>query len=288
MGADFAQEFPFARALYEEADRVLGWSVSTLSFEGPQETLNDTRYTQPALFVHSVAAAEMLREHGVHPDVVAGHSLGEYAALVAAGTLRFGDGLCLVSERAAAMAEAAAAQPGTMAAVVGLDCEAVSAAIAGIDGVVAANYNAPDQVVISGTLLGVQTAGETLSALGAKRVLPLKVSGAFHSPLMGPAAHRFKKTLDTIELCDARVPVIPNVTAEPTQDRGRIRDLLVEQITSPVQWTNTMRCLASLGVGTCYETGPGKVLQGLMRRAEPDIVVKSGGSVNDIRACTQK
>lgn len=284
MGADLFAEFPLARRVYEESDAVLGWPLSEMSFSGPAEVLNDTRRTQPAVFVHSVAAFTVLKDIGLAPDMVAGHSLGEYAALFAAGALDLSTSLKLVDARASAMAAAAAKTPGTMAAVVGLDPQTVENALSGIQGVVAANFNGPDQVVISGTAEGVEEAGRVLFGLGAKRVLPLKVSGAFHSPLMADAATKVSAALSRETISEPGIPVIPNVTAAPTRDPALLRRLLVEQITGPVRWAQTVRALESAGCVRCYEVGPGKVLQGLVKRVAPAISVAGAGTALEIRA----
>ncbi|HOM56975.1 MAG TPA: ACP S-malonyltransferase [Candidatus Latescibacteria bacterium] len=284
MGADLFAEFLAARRTYEDADALLGWPVTSMSFAGPAETLNDTRYTQPAVFVHSMAVFEILRQHGIRPDVVAGHSLGEYAALCASGALEFGAALRLVAARAAAMADVASRKPGTMAAVVGLDERTVEKSVEGLRDVVVANYNAPDQVVISGAEEAVRNAGTALSEWGAKRIVPLKVSGAFHSPLMAEAARVFADALEREEISTPGIPVIPNVTARRTTDPEEIRSLLVEQITSPVRWTDTVRALASSGSATCFEVGPGRVLQGLVRRIAPSITTTTVGTTAEIRA----
>ncbi len=284
MGADLFAEFPAARRRYEDADALLGWSVTSTSFEGPAETLNDTRYTQPAVFVHSMAVFEILREHGIHPDVAAGHSLGEYAALCASGALEFGAALRLVAARAAAMADAASRMPGTMAAVVGLDERTVEKGVEGLSDVVVANYNAPDQVVISGAEDAVKNAGGVLSELGAKRIIPLKVSGAFHSPLMAEAARVFAVALEREKISTPGIPIVPNVTAIPTTAPEEIRSLLVEQITRPVRWTDTVRALASSGCTSWCEVGPGRVLQGLLKRIAPSITTTTVGNTAEIRA----
>ena len=289
MGADLVAAFPTARALYERADELLGWSVSEVSFNGPAEQLSDTRYAQPALYVQSVAAGRVLLERGVKADFFAGHSLGEYSALALAGALSFEDGLRLVSVRGAAMAEAGRDRKrvgvsGTMAAIIGLDEKTVVDALSGIEGAVPANFNAPDQIVISGTIAGVAAASEKLTALGANRVVPLKVSGAFHSPLVAPAAQRMREALAWTEVRKPQAPVVANVTGRPTTDPDEIRDLLVRQITSPVRWTDSVRTLVQEGVTRCYEVGPGKVLQGLARRIERSLEVFGAGTAGELRA----
>jgi len=284
MGGDLVAAFPAARQLYADADRLLGWSVADLSFGGPAERLNDTRYTQPALFVHSVAAGRVLLEAGARPVALAGHSLGEYSALALAGALSFEDGLHLVARRGAAMAEAATTSPGTMAAVLGLDADAVAEALAGMPDVVPANLNAPDQVVISGSVEGVRLAMERLAALGPKRIVPLRVSGAFHSPLMASAAEKVRAALDEVAIKRPLVPIVANVTGGPTTDPSEIRELLVRQITSPVRWTESVRTLAALGVRVCYEVGPGKVLQGLIRRIDRELEAIGAGTAAELNA----
>ena len=268
MGADLVERHLRAREIYAEADAVLGWSLSDVSFQGPEERLKDTRYTQPALFVHSFVCGTLLGEKGIAPDYLAGHSLGEYSALALAGAIPFAEGLRLVVRRAQCMAEAGTIAPGAMAAVIGLDDEVVESAVEGIDDVVVANLNAPGQVVISGSEAGIAEASRALQDAGAKRVLPLQVSGAFHSPLMEPAVKDYADAVMAAQFVAAGKPVIANVTARPVTDPDEIRDLLVRQMISPVRWTESVRTLASLGVDTAYEVGPGNVLQGLVRRIE--------------------
>jgi [acyl-carrier-protein] S-malonyltransferase len=284
MGADLVEAFPTARALYDEADSILDWSVSELCFGEPSDQLNDTRYTQPALYVHSVAAGTVLKEAGIQPDYAAGHSLGEYSALALAGAFTFADGLRLVVRRANAMADAGKENPGTMAAIIGLDAQVVADALADIDGAVPANLNAPDQIVISGTVEGVGAGCERLSEMGAKRVVPLTVSGAFHSPLVAPAADSLREALAETDIRTADIPVIANVTAEPVTQPDNIRELLARQITSPVRWTEVVRALVAAGVTTGYEVGPGKVLQGLARRIDRAVKVQSAGTADDLNS----
>ena len=286
MGADLHDTFKSVRNLYAEADNTLGWSVSDLSFKGPAEKLNDTRYTQPALFVHSVAAGRLLFEEGITPAFAAGHSLGEYSALCLAGAFEFADGLRLVAERARCMADTGKKNPGAMAAVIGLDDEIVEKTIADIDGVVPANYNSPGQIVISGAAEGVRSASDRLSEVGAKRVVPLKVSGAFHSVLMADTTEEFRAAVESAPMKNADIPVIANVTAEPVTLVADIRELLVRQVTSPVRWTQSVQRLAAEGVDTAYEAGPGSVLRGLVRRIERGIGVKPAGTSEDIAALT--
>jgi [acyl-carrier-protein] S-malonyltransferase len=284
MGVDLIDAFESARATYEEADDILDWSVADLCANGPSEKLNDTRFTQPALFVHSVAAGRVLLEAGIKPDYVAGHSLGEYSALAIAGAFSFADGLRLVVARALAMADAGTDSSGTMAAIIGLDSEAVNSVLKDIDGVVPANFNAPDQIVISGTTAGVEAASSALANAGAKRVVALSVSGAFHSPLMQAAQGALESAVNAVDIRAPRVPVVANVTATATDEPARIRDLLIRQITSPVRWTESVQALAKIGVTLGYEVGPGKVLQGLARRIDRALKVVGAGTVEDLQA----
>ena len=287
MGRDLWERYPAARALFEEADEALGFSLSELCFNGPEEELKQTAVTQPAVFVHSVAAWRLLAARGAEPACTAGHSLGEYSALVAAGALEFAEGLQLVKRRGELMQQAGAERPGTMAAIIGLDDEQVvelcqQAAEAGI--VVPANFNAPGQLVVSGEEAGVARLGELANEAGAKRVIPLPVSGAFHSPLMEPAARQMEGLLRQAALQAPRVPVITNVTARPLEDPEELRQNLVDQITQPVRWTESIQCLSGMGIGTALEIGPGAVLKGLARRIERKLEVHSAGQAEEIEA----
>lgn len=261
---------PAARPRFEAARSVLGPELLDAMTAGPLDMLTQTRFAQPAIFLTSVAAADLLAEHGMTPDAVAGHSLGEYAALVVCGALDFTDGLALVRARAEAMQAACDRAPGTMAAVLGLDADAVAQACADAEsaGIVdVANINGAGQVVISGSPEGVAAAGVNAKAAGAKRVMPLTVGGAFHSRLMQPAEDALSAVLDGTAF---RAPVrtfIPNVTGEPLADPDAIRDALKRQLTAPVQWARTMATLAEAGVRTAVEVGPGKILTGMAKRA---------------------
>lgn len=268
MGKDLYNASARARDRFEEANNILGFDISNIMFEGSDEELKETRVTQPAIFLHSVILAECLGE-AFEPDMVAGHSLGEFSALVAAGALQFGDGLRLVSARANAMQKACELQPSTMAAVLGLDNKTVEDICNKIEGiVVAANYNCPGQLVISGEVPAVETACAALGEAGARRALMLPVGGAFHSPLMEPAR---EELAHAIAIADIQVPCCPiyqNVSAEPTLDPELIRQQLVAQLTAPVRWTQTMQTMMADGATEVTEVGPGKVLQGLFKKVD--------------------
>lgn len=265
----YRKGLPGVREIYEEASEVLGYDIGKISFEGPEEKLKQTVHTQPAIMVHSVAAAEALRNEGISPDFAAGHSLGEYSALVIAGAMTFADALKVVKVRAESMQRAGETRPGTMAAVMGLTPEAVrkacqKASKAGI--VQPANYNAPDQTVISGEQEGVREAGAYCMEAGAKRVISLKVHGAFHSPLMESAVEPLRNSLRRIDLTQATVPVVSNVTARPAVRPEEIRELLGLQIVYPVRWAESMLELDRMGTTLYIECGPGSVLCGLLKR----------------------
>ena len=270
MGRELAELSPAARRTFELADRVLGWGVSELCWNGPAEQLEDTRQTQPCLVATSLAALAALRERlDPRPEFVAGHSVGEYAALVAAGVLSPEDSLRLVGRRATLMADQDAR--GGMAAVLGMDRDSVAPVVAGLeDDVVVANDNAPGQVVISGTDAALARAADALRAAGAKRVVPLAVSGPFHSPFMDPVAAELARAFADVTWHDASPPVVGNVTAEPLTDAAGIRAALAEQVRSPVEWVRSVRRMADAGVDTFVECGPGGVLNGMVRRIAPD------------------
>ena len=287
MGKDLYESFPRVRELYERANRRLGFDLAGLCFEGPEEKLNQTVNTQPAIFVHSVAAWYLLEEKGFAPSVAAGHSLGEYSALVAAGFLSFEEGLSLVGLRGALMQQAGEKAPGTMAAIIGLEDDAVEQLCrqAG-DTVVPANYNAPGQVVVSGSVAGVAKAMELARQAGARLVKELRVSGAFHSPLMQYAAAAMKERLDRASIQPGNRPVVPNVTARAETNPEAVRRLLVEQITSPVRWSDSMRAIIGSGVIRFVEAGPGSVLSGLCRRIEREADTTTAGKAEEIRQFT--
>ncbi|MFH1569738.1 MAG: ACP S-malonyltransferase [Gemmatimonadota bacterium] len=271
------------RELFDQADQVLGLPLTRLCFEGPAEELAQTAVTQPAVFVHSVAATRLLVAGGVHPSCAAGHSLGEYSALVAAGVLDFGDALQLVGERARLMQQAGEAAPGKMAAVIGLEDDAVVRLCAEVgEAVVPANFNAPGQVVVSGEAAAVDALAERARQAGAKRVIELPVSGAFHSPLMAPAARELEQRLRSVPMAPPRVPILTNVAADAVRDVEELRRQLIRQMTSPVRWTQILRRMVDMGVSRAAEVGPGSVLKGLGRRAAPELEVYPAGTTEDI------
>ena len=269
MGKQLYETSPEAKALFEKANEILGFRITDLMFNGTDEDLKQTKVTQPAIFLHSVILAKSLTEK---PDMVAGHSLGEFSALVANGTLSFEDGLRLVHARASAMQKACEANPSTMGAVLGLPDETVEKVLEEIDEVVVtANYNCPGQLVISGSNKGIEVACEKLKAAGAKRVLPLSVGGAFHSPLMEPAREELAKAIMGTTFSTPICPVYQNVNALPTSDPGEIKKNLIAQLTASVRWTQTVQHMVADGAEAFLEIGPGKVLQGLVKKITPEV-----------------
>lgn len=264
MGKDLFENSALAKELFEQANHILGFSITDVMFNGSAEDLKQTRVTQPAIFLHSVILVKVLGS-SFNPDMVAGHSLGEFSALVANGCLSFEDGLRLVSKRAQAMQEACEAQPSTMAAVLGLDDVTVEETCAATPGIVVpANYNCPGQLVISGELDAVNTACEALKAAGAKRALVLPVRGAFHSPLMEPARAELAAAIEQTHFSNPICPVYQNVTTTAVTDVDQIRQNLIAQLTAPVKWTQSVLQMAKDGASSYVEVGPGKVLQGLV------------------------
>lgn len=272
MGRALAEAFPEAREAFAQADEVLGDHLTELCFEGPEEALRETVNTQPAILTVSVAVVHILEEAGLPlPVIAAGHSLGEYSALVAAGVLTFTDGLSLVRKRGFAMQEAVPPGLGGMAAIIGLDSESVAALCVAVDNqahrvLQLANLNALDQVVVAGHRECVEAVVEAAESAGAKRAIPLAVSGPFHSRLMEPAGHQLESALEPVELGSFRFPVVSNVTGGPVTDSAEVKGLLVRQVASPVRWVDTMDALVAAGVEAAVEVGPGRVLSGLLRR----------------------
>lgn len=268
MGLDLYENAPLAQDLFEQANSILGFSITDIMFEGSADALKETKVTQPAIFLHSVILAKTLGD-AFQPDVVAGHSLGEFSALVANGTLNFEDGLKLVSQRALAMQSACELQAGTMAAVLGLEDGVVENACKATEGVVvAANYNCPGQLVISGEVEAINRACETLKAEGARRALVLPVGGAFHSPLMEPAREELAAAIENTTFNTPKCPIYQNVTASAVNDNTAIKNNLIAQLTAPVKWTQSVQQMLADGATTFTEVGPGKVLQGLVKKID--------------------
>ena len=265
--------YPSRKELFEKANEILGFRITDIMFEGEADDLKATKVTQPAIFIHSTILA---MEQAQQPDMVAGHSLGEFSALVAAGALSFEDGLRLVAARAAAMQKCCEKVPGTMAAVIKLEDSVIEDICAGIPGVVPANYNSPGQVVISGELSAVEEACAKLKEAGAKRALVLPVSGAFHSPLMEPARVELAKAIEATPFKAPRCPIYQNVTAAPTTDPEVIKENALKQLTSPVRWTQTVRNMIADGAARFVEIGPGTVLQGLVGRIATEEIAIEG------------
>lgn len=275
MGKDMYDGHAFARDRYAEAKEILGFDIADTMFSGSEDDLKQTKVTQPAIFLHSVILAEGMGE-AFDPAFVAGHSLGEFSALVAAGGLGFAEGLQLVSERALAMQDACEKTPSTMAAILGLEDSIVEEVCSHIEGiVVAANYNCPGQLVISGEVPAVEAACAVLSEAGARRALMLPVGGAFHSPLMEPARERLAIALEEADIRSPRCPIVQNVNATPETDPEVIRQNLIAQLTAPVRWTQTMEWFVAEGVNEVVEVGPGKVLQGLFKKVDRSLPTAS-------------
>ena len=275
MGLDLYEKSTEAKALFEAANGILGFSITDIMFSGTDEDLKQTKVTQPAIFLHSVILSKVLGKNFT-PQMVAGHSLGEFSALVANGTLSFEDGLQLVAKRAAAMQKACELQPGTMAAVLGLEDAKVEELCATIDGIVTpANYNCPGQLVISGELKAVEAACEKMKEAGAKKALILSVSGAFHSVLMKPAEEELAAAIEQTAFHKPLCPVYQNVTTTAVSDENAIKTNLIKQLTAPVKWTQSVQQMIADGATEFIEVGPGKVLQGLVKKINKEAVVAS-------------
>jgi len=275
MGKDIYDNNPKAKVLFDQANSILGFRITDVMFSGTADDLKQTKVTQPAIFIHSVAVA--LTNDSFSPQMVAGHSLGEFSSLVANKALFFEDALKLVAQRASAMQRACEINPSTMAAILGLDDQKVEEICASIkdEVVVAANYNCPGQLVISGSMKGIEIACEKLKAAGAKRALPLQVGGAFHSPLMEPAREELAKAIENTHFSNPVCPVYQNVNAQPATDVSVIKKNLIAQLTSPVRWTQSVQKMVSDGGTTFIECGPGKVLQGLVKKIAPQVEAAS-------------
>jgi len=275
MGKELYEQSALAKSYFEEANEILGFRITDVMFEGDAEALKQTEVTQPAIFIHSVIDA-LLNGDSFNPSMVAGHSLGEFSALVAAGVLTFKDGLKLVAQRAQAMQEACGLQRGTMAAVLGLEDAVVEKVCDSIDGVVvAANYNCPGQLVISGTYEAVEIACEKMKEAGAKRALILPVGGAFHSPLMAPAKEALASAIEATTFSSPKCPIYQNVSATAVSDSELIKDQLIAQLTAPVKWTQSVQKMIEGGATSFTEYGPGKVLQGLIKKIDRSAEVAS-------------
>ncbi len=273
MGKSLYEENPTAKALFEKANEQLGFRITDILFEGTEEELKQTKVTQPAIFLHSVILAKTTPDFA--PDMVAGHSLGEFSALVANGVLSFEDGLSLVFQRALAMQEACEINPSSMAAILGLEDQIVEQICSSIteEIVVAANYNCPGQLVISGSTKGIEIACELLKAAGAKRALPLPVGGAFHSPLMEPAREKLQKAIEETQFNTPICPIYQNVSTTAVTDVAEIKANLIAQLTAPVKWTQSVQQMVVDGATEFIECGPGKVLQGLVKKIYPEAIV---------------
>lgn len=275
MGKDMYENSLQAKEMFEKANEILGFRITDLMFEGTDEDLRQTKVTQPAIFLHSVILAKTLGDQ-FKPEMVAGHSLGEFSALVSAGALSFEDGLKLVFKRAMAMQKACEAEPSTMAAIVGLDDQVVEEVCASIsDVVVPANYNCPGQLVISGSFSGIDQACEKLTEKGAKRALKLSVGGAFHSPLMEPARAELAEAIKNTNVEKPVCPIFQNVNAKPFTDPAQIKENLIAQLTAPVRWTQTIQNMLEGGATSFLEIGPGKVLQGLIKKIDRQVEAES-------------
>lgn len=274
MGKDLYEASDVAKSLFQKANEVMGFDIAALMFDGSEEDLRRTDVTQPAIYIHSLVMAHLMGDF--QAGAVAGHSLGEFSALAAAGALSFEDGLRLVKLRAEAMQRACEVEPGTMAAILGLDDEKVEAVCSQIPGIVVpANYNCPGQLVISGAVPAVTEACEAMKAAGAKRALLLTVGGAFHSPLMEPARLDLQKAIEETPLVAPRCPIYQNVTASPSTDPVAIKNNLIAQLTAPVRWTQSVKQMSADGATHFTEVGPGKVLQGLVKKISPEAEVAS-------------
>lgn len=274
MGKDLYENYPVAKELFEQANEILGFRITDLMFNGTDEDLRQTKVTQPAIFLHSVILSKTIEDF--KPDMVAGHSLGEFSALVANQTLSFEDGLKLVYKRAMAMQKACEVEPSTMAAILGLDDEIVEKICAEIEEIVVpANYNSPGQIVISGSIKGIEIACQKLTEAGAKRAVKLAVGGAFHSPLMEPAKEELAKAINDTPFKNPVCPVYQNVTAQPATDPGEIKVNLIAQLTAPVKWTQTVKNMIADGATSFTEVGPGKVLQGLIKKVDRQMPTQS-------------
>jgi len=284
MGHDLFQETDLGKSYFDVANAIMDVDIQRIIFDGPEETLKQTQYTQPAIYIVSVIIGELLKEKGIKPTCAAGHSLGEYSALALAGAFDFKTGLELVKVRAKGMQNAGTTHPGTMAAVIGMDDDKVKALCNGYDGgiVVAANFNAKGQVVISGETDAVRAIMPEMKEAGAIKVVELNVSGAFHSPLMTPAKEALMNKLASIDIQDSEIPVYTNVSASPVSSANDIRQSLIDQLENPVQWHESISQMVKDGIASAVEVGPGRVLQGLCRRIDRSLNMNGVESLEQI------
>jgi len=283
MGKELFAETEVAKQLYKIASDILGFDLAAISFNGPEDKLKQTQFTQPAIFVHSVVVFELLKENNLIPKAVAGHSLGEFSALVSADVLTFEDGLKIVKVRSSEMAKAGEVQPGGMAAILGADEEQIKEICNQGGIVVPANINAPGQVVISGEVEAVNSAVVTAKSLGIRKAIPLNVSGAFHSPLMIPARKPLSTILDSVEFKNTDIPVYQNASAKPETNANSIKENVLKQLENPVLWSDIILNMLANGFGEFIEVGPGKVLSGLNRRIKRDISSTPIGTIEQIQ-----
>jgi len=287
MGKDFYNGFPWAKEIYQKANDLLGYDLTKISFNGPEDKLKQTQYTQPSLYIHSQIAAKVLTDKGIQADVAAGHSLGEFSALCYAKSITMDGGLRLVAQRGKLMQSAGDKNPGSMAAIIGMDSEEITNLCAKVSNakneiVQPANFNSPQQIVISGSRTGVSEVMSRAKEKGAKRVVELPVSGAFHSPLMKDASDEFSHVLEDINFQDSHIPVYANVTAKPSSGATETRTLLHKQLTHPVRWVETIQNIISDGAVRFIEVGSGKVLSGLVKRINRDVQIISCSTVDDL------
>ena len=285
MGEDFYNNSNYAKDIYKTASDILGFNLQEFSFNGPEETLKETQYTQPAIFVHSIIVDKFLKEKDIRANAVAGHSLGEFSALVSADVLSFESALEIVKVRSSEMAQAGKNAPGTMAAILGADDDQLKIICNQNGVVVPANINAPGQVVISGEIKAIKNAIITAKEIGIRRALALNVSGAFHSPLMTPARQPLLDVIDSIEFNNAKIPVYQNVSASPVTNATAIRDNILIQLENPVLWCATILNLKQMGITDFYEVGPGKVLKGLNRQIFPESTTITCDKLEHLDAC---
>jgi len=285
MGEDFYNNSNYAQDIYKTASDILGFNLQEFSFNGPEETLKETQYTQPAIFVHSIIVDKFLKEKDIRANAVAGHSLGEFSALVSADVLSFESALEIVKVRSSEMAQAGKNAPGTMAAILGADDDQLKIICKQNGVVVPANINAPGQVVISGEIKAVKNAIITAKEIGIRRALALNVSGAFHSPLMTPARQPLLDVIDSIEFNNAKIPIYQNVSASPVTNATAIRDNILNQLENPVLWCDTILVLKQMGITDFYEVGPGKVLKGLNRLIFPESTTITCDKMEHLDAC---